>query len=196
MIVPMKKVSLVILNKDKETALKVLRKSGLVHLEKIEGTGDKLADIKNKVSKLEAAAGVLESFKAAKKGLNQVSCSNDEAFLKAERTIEIQELKKLNEREDTRPELDVMKQELQKLEQSNKYLGEMFDLVFQNSTLNQETKDSLAVLKNKMVFGVEDNLIKTLTEEKEKLEEKIAALEQVIAEATTIKEVKETRTRR
>ena len=114
----------------------------------------------------------------------------------AKAELQIQELKKLNEREDTRPELDVMKQELQKLEQSIKYLGEMFDLVFQNSTLNQETKDSLAVLKNKMIFGVEDNLIKTLTEEKEKLEEKIAALEQVIAEATTIKEVKETRTRR
>ena len=114
----------------------------------------------------------------------------------AKAELQIQELKKLNEREDTRPELDVMKQELQKLEQSNKYLGEMFDLVFQNSTLNQETKDSLTVLKNKMVFGVEDNLIKTLTEEKEKLEEKIAALEQVIAEAKTIKEVKETRTRR
>lgn len=114
----------------------------------------------------------------------------------AKAELQIQELKKLNEREDTRPELDVMKQELQKLKQSNKYLGEMFDLVFQNSTLNQETKDSLTVLKNKMVFGVEDNLIKTLTEEKEKLEEKIAALEQVIAEATTIKEVKETRTRR
>ena len=114
----------------------------------------------------------------------------------AKAELQIQELKKLNEREDTRPELDVMKQELQKLEQSIKYLGEMFDLVFQNSTLNQETKDSLTVLKNKMVFGVEDNLIKTLTEEKEKLEEKIAALEQVIAEATTIKEVKDTRTRR
>ena len=114
----------------------------------------------------------------------------------AKAELQIQELKKLNEREDTRPELDVMKQELQKLEQSNKYLGEMFDLVFQNSTLNQETKDSLTVLKNKMVFGVEDNLIKTLTEEKEKLEEKIAALEQVITESTTIKEVKETRTRR
>ena len=114
----------------------------------------------------------------------------------AKAELQIQELQKLNEREDTRPELEVMKQELQKLEQSNKYLGEMFDLVFQNSTLNQETKDSLTVLKNKMIFGVEDNLIKTLTEEKEKLEEKIAALEQVIAEATTIKEVKETRTRR
>lgn len=94
MIVPMKKVSLVILNKDKETALKTLRKSGLVHLEKIEGTGEKLAEIKNKVSKLDSAAGILESFKAAKKGKGQISCGNDEALIKAERTIEIQELKK------------------------------------------------------------------------------------------------------
>lgn len=114
----------------------------------------------------------------------------------AKAELQIQELKKLNAREDTRPELDVMKQELQRLEQSNRYLGEMFDLVFQNSTLNQETKDSLAILKNKMVFGVEDNLVKQLTEEKAKLEEKIAALEKVITDATTVKVTKETRTRR
>ena len=43
----------------------------------------------------------------------------------AKAELQIQELKKLNEREDTRPELDVMKQELQTLEQSNKYLGEI-----------------------------------------------------------------------
>lgn len=114
----------------------------------------------------------------------------------AKAELQIQELKKINAREDTRPELDVMKQELQRLEQSNRYLGEMFDLVFQNSTLNQETKDSLAILKNKMVFGVEDNLVKKLTEEKAKLEEKIAALEKVITDATTVKVTKETRTRR
>lgn len=114
----------------------------------------------------------------------------------AKAELQIQELKKLNAREDTRPELDVMKQELQRLEQSNRYLGEMFDLVFQNSTLNQETKDSLAILKNKMVFGVEDNLVKKLTEEKVKLEEKIAALEKVITDASTVKVTKETRTRR
>lgn len=114
----------------------------------------------------------------------------------AKAELQIQELKKLNAREDTRPELDVMKQELQRMEQSNRYLGEMFDLVFQNSTLNQETKDSLAILKNKMVFGVEDNLVKQLTEEKSKLEEKIAALEKVITDATTVKVTKETRTRR
>lgn len=115
----------------------------------------------------------------------------------AKAELQIQELKKLNAREDTRPELDVMKQELQRLEQSNRYLGEMFDLVFQNSTLNQETKDSLAILKNKMVFGVEDNLVKQLTEEKTKLEEKIAALEKVITDASTVKVTKtEIRTRR
>ena len=115
----------------------------------------------------------------------------------AKAELQIQELKKLNAREDTRPELDVMKHELQRVEQSNRYLGEMFDLVFQNSTLNQETKDSLAILKNKMVFGVEDNLVKQLTEEKVKLEEKIAALEKAITDAATVKATKtETRTRR
>lgn len=115
----------------------------------------------------------------------------------AKAELQIEELKKLNAREDTRPELDIMKQELQRLEQSNRYLGEMFDLVFQNSTLNQETKDSLAILKNKMVFGVEDNLVKQLTEEKSKLEEKIAALEKVITDASTVKVTKtEIRTRR
>lgn len=120
----------------------------------------------------------------------------DAKYQQAKAELQIQELKKINAREDTRPELDVMKQELQRLEQSNRYLGEMFDLVFQNSTLNQETKDSLAILKNKMVFGVEDNLVKQLTEEKSKLEEKIAALEKVITDASTVKVTKETRTRR
>ena len=38
MIEPMKKVSIVLLNKEKQEALKKLRKLGLVHLEKIEGS--------------------------------------------------------------------------------------------------------------------------------------------------------------
>lgn len=94
MIVPMKKVSLVILNKDKETALKVLRKSGLVHLEKIEGTGEKLAGLKAKAAKLEEAFSLLGEVKTPKKGFSQISVSNDEALKMAQRTIEIVELKK------------------------------------------------------------------------------------------------------
>ncbi len=46
MIEPMKKVSIVLLNKEKEEALKALRKIGLVHLEKIEGAGEKLTAFK------------------------------------------------------------------------------------------------------------------------------------------------------
>jgi len=37
MIVPMKKVSLVVLNKDREASLKKLREIGLIHLEKKDG---------------------------------------------------------------------------------------------------------------------------------------------------------------
>ncbi len=46
MIEPMKKVSIVLLNKEKEEALKALRRIGLVHLEKIEGAGEKLTAFK------------------------------------------------------------------------------------------------------------------------------------------------------
>lgn len=46
MIEPMKKVSVVLLNKEKEEALKSLRKIGLVHLEKIDGSGEKLTAFK------------------------------------------------------------------------------------------------------------------------------------------------------
>ena len=47
MIEPMKKVSIVLLNKEKEEALKALRRVGLVHLEKIEGAGENLQPLKN-----------------------------------------------------------------------------------------------------------------------------------------------------
>lgn len=46
MIEPMKKVSVVLLNKEKEEALKALRKIGLVHLEKIDGASEKLTAFK------------------------------------------------------------------------------------------------------------------------------------------------------
>ena len=46
MIEPMMKVSLVLLNKEKEEALKALRKIGLVHLEKVEGASEKLSAFK------------------------------------------------------------------------------------------------------------------------------------------------------
>ena len=55
MIEPMKKVSVVILNKEKEEALKALRKIGLVHLQKLEGSSEKLNAFKEYTNNAEAS---------------------------------------------------------------------------------------------------------------------------------------------
>ncbi len=55
MIVPMKKVSLVIRGDQKEAALKSLRKLGLVHMEITEGTGERLEQLLQQVALLERA---------------------------------------------------------------------------------------------------------------------------------------------
>lgn len=113
----------------------------------------------------------------------------------AKSDAELAALKQMNEREDTRPELDKVQEELSNVKQSNRYLAEMFDLVFQNSTLDENTKNSLTILKNKLIFGVEEDLVTQLTEQKVLLEEKCAALEKAISDAATVTTT-EIRTRR
>ena len=53
MIVPMKKVSLVVLDRYKEEALKKLRNLGLVHVEQMQGNSEKLSSSKAVYSRLE-----------------------------------------------------------------------------------------------------------------------------------------------
>ena len=55
MIVPMKKVSLIILGDKKTEALKTLRKLGLLHIEITEGSGERLNELRERVSLLESA---------------------------------------------------------------------------------------------------------------------------------------------
>ena len=55
MIVPMKKVSLIIMGDKKKETLKKLRKLGIVHIEIAEGYGDKLAQLKERVALLESS---------------------------------------------------------------------------------------------------------------------------------------------
>ncbi len=93
MIAPMKKVSLVILSGEKESALKALRKAGLVHLEPIEGKGEKLAALKNDYAKLQNAAGYLGEIKLSKK-VSAPNLSAEEALKKAEEAIALTERKK------------------------------------------------------------------------------------------------------
>ncbi len=55
MIVPMKKVSLIIMGDKKSETLKKLRKLGILHIEEVEGSGKKLEELKERVSLLESA---------------------------------------------------------------------------------------------------------------------------------------------
>ena len=66
MIEPMKKVSVVLLNKDKETALKALRKVGLLHLEKLEGSGEKLNAFKEQSANAVLTESILGEIKLPK----------------------------------------------------------------------------------------------------------------------------------
>lgn len=66
MIVPMKKVFLVILEAEKRQALKNLRKLGLVHLEELEGHSEELSMLKGEQSNLETALRLLQDLKLEK----------------------------------------------------------------------------------------------------------------------------------
>ena len=53
MIVPMKKVSLIVLDGERKNALKKLRKLGLLHIEIKEGKGPRLLELKEQIAFLE-----------------------------------------------------------------------------------------------------------------------------------------------
>jgi len=55
MIVPMKKVSLIIRENQKDETLKKLRKLGIVHIEITEGSGERLASLRERIALLETA---------------------------------------------------------------------------------------------------------------------------------------------
>ena len=94
MIVPMKKVSLVVLDREKKEALKTLRKTGVVHLETVEGKGEVLARYKNISDTLFNASMLLAEVKGNKKTFTFENVSNEEAFNKAKRVLEIVDRKK------------------------------------------------------------------------------------------------------
>ena len=113
----------------------------------------------------------------------------------AKSEAELAALQKMNEKEDTRPELNALATRVDELTQSNKYLAEIVDCAFQNSTLNEQAKTDIALLKNKLLYGVKEDLVEQLTAKNTALEEQIAGLQEQLKEATTVV-AKTTRTRR
>ena len=66
MIVPMKKVSLIIKGDSKNETLKKLRKLGIIHIEITEGTGERLVELQDKIALLESAAFTIGKKKKVK----------------------------------------------------------------------------------------------------------------------------------
>ncbi len=90
MIVPMKKVSLIILGDKKTEALKKLRKLGLLHIEITEGSGERLNELKEQISLLESAVFNL----GKKKNAEVKNISTAEALSVASEITSLDEQKK------------------------------------------------------------------------------------------------------
>lgn len=97
MIVPMKKVSLVVLNNERKYALTQLKKVGVVHLEQIDGSSEQLSLYKEASNNAVAANAILSDIKVAKKksfSSAVKTLSNDEVVAKCKHVIDISDKKK------------------------------------------------------------------------------------------------------
>ena len=90
MIVPMKKVSLIILRDRKSETLKELRKLGIVHIEITEGSGERLSKLHEEITLLENAVFTI----GKKKTAEEKEISSSEALSVAKEIISLAEKKK------------------------------------------------------------------------------------------------------
>ncbi len=115
MIVPMKKVALIIRGNEKENALKILRSLGMLHMEITEGSGEKLERLSEQLALLESTAfSIGKGDKIEQKSVNteevlaiagEVSSLDEEKKqCQAERVALISELERLKKWGDISPE--------------------------------------------------------------------------------------------
>lgn len=90
MIVPMKKISLIVRENKKEETLKLLRKSGMLHIEITEGKGEKIASLREQIALLEGAVYTIGKVKDAE----QKELSAEEALSVARQVADLDEEKK------------------------------------------------------------------------------------------------------
>ncbi len=94
MIVSMKKVSIVVLSRERKEALRHLKKVGVMHLESLEGSGETLSGYKEEASCAFSAAAILEEIKNPKKVTKVSNLSDSELSKKCAMVIELSERKK------------------------------------------------------------------------------------------------------
>lgn len=109
MIVPMKKVSLIILGDKKSETLKELRKLGMMHIEIAEGTGERINELKGQITMLENCIFSIEE--KVKKNKEVKDVTNAEAMAAAKEVASLAEEKKAYQAEQVslKSELDRLK---------------------------------------------------------------------------------------
>ncbi|MBQ3602562.1 MAG: ATPase [Clostridia bacterium] len=93
MIVPLKKVSLIIRGDKKKDTLTKLRKLGILHIESVEGSGKRLEELKETVSLLESALFSISDKKNKK--IKQENINSAKAVSLSQEIIQLEEEKKL-----------------------------------------------------------------------------------------------------
>ena len=92
MIVPMKKVSLIVLDGERKNALKKLRRLGLLHIEIKEGKGPRLVELKEQIASLEK--GIFAVADQAARGTDRKEADTKEALSIAVRIDSLKEEQK------------------------------------------------------------------------------------------------------
>ncbi|MDE7227290.1 MAG: ATPase [Treponemataceae bacterium] len=87
MIVPMKKIALVVLEKERKEALRRLRKLGVVQLEDVQGASDELQTYRDQSNKLAKAISLLSDTKVPKKVLKHQKDLEKDAALELAATL-------------------------------------------------------------------------------------------------------------
>ncbi|NLK45851.1 MAG: ATPase [Treponema sp.] len=158
MIVPMKKVSLVVLDRYKDSALKKLRSLGLIHVEQLQGNSEKLSSSKAIYGRLELASFLLSDVKVDKKNpVNPIPINTEKAVEEAEEIINLFESKKnyteelnnaIKEKERLIEWGGVSPEDFEYLAQKGIYLS-MFEIPTDSYTNIPETIKTIYVSGNK-----------------------------------------------
>ena len=105
-----------------------------------------------------------------------IKIRSDAKLRQAETKAQIQALESVANKEDVSPEAKEMTLKLQAVEKTLGYMTEMFDVAFQNSGLTPEIKDNISALRNKILYGTEEDLVKALEEQIITLKEQVDTL--------------------
>ncbi len=108
MIVPMKKVSLIVLDSQRERALKKLREIGLLHIEMTQVSSARISELKEQISLLES--GIFAASERIGKNASQKKATTEEAISVAEKIAYLAEEKKV-----CHSEIAVLQSELERI---------------------------------------------------------------------------------